>query len=492
MASRSRIVGVGVAAALARRHADLARDLGEQGAALGVGDALLALDRGPFGMTGHRGPEYSRLSWPDPRSPRAPRTPPSPPAGRTSEADDDEERRPPPPSERRPGRPRRRRQDDARRATAVQGRGDPAARPGRRRDRPPRFRARGAEAPRVAEPRGRDVRVRRDADLAGRHARLSGLRRRGHRRLRRRRRRAVRDGRVGRRRGRPGAGGRARPRRRTPPPASSSTSATARTPTRRPPSTRCAPRSATRSRRSSSRSAPPRSFSGYVDLVHRKAYRWDGHDEVEIPIPDDLADEVARRRDQLLEAASEADDDVMTKYLEGEEISDQELEACLRKGVKDSVLAPVLVGWAAKGIGLRGAARRDRALPALARRRAAGQGRRTRPARRSRSPADENGPLLVRVFKTTADPFVGRLTYLRVLSGTLHSQAHVWNATRERGRADRPAAAAPRQGAGADRRAQGRRDRRGRQAGRDRDRRHAVAAREAARPAAARRSRSRR
>src|SRR4029453_11205198 len=44
--------------------------------------------------------------------------------------------------------------------------------------------------------------------------------------------------------------------------------------------------------------------------------------------------------------------------------------------------------------------------------------------------ADENGPLLVRVFKTTADPFVGRLTYLRVLSGTLHSQAHVWNTTR--------------------------------------------------------------
>ena len=61
--------------------------------------------------------------------------------------------------------------------------------------------------------------------------------------------------------------------------------------------------------------------------------------------------------------------------------------------------------------------------------------RRPRPtdkARRrpSRSPADENGPLLVRVFKTTADPFVGRLTYLRVLSGTLHSQAHVWNASR--------------------------------------------------------------
>ena len=58
--------------------------------------------------------------------------------------------------------------------------------------------------------------------------------------------------------------------------------------------------------------------------------------------------------------------------------------------------------------------------------RAEGQGRQ----RTSRSQPDPNGPLLVRVFKTAADPFVGRLTYLRVLSGTLHSQGHVWNATK--------------------------------------------------------------
>ena len=63
------------------------------------------------------------------------------------------------------------------------------------------------------------------------------------------------------------------------------------------------------------------SFSGYVDLVHRKAFRWDGKQETEIPIPDELAGEVDRRRDQLLEAAAEADDDVLTKYLEGEDIS---------------------------------------------------------------------------------------------------------------------------------------------------------------------------
>ena len=170
------------------------------------------------------------------------------------------------------------------------------------------------------------------------------------------------------------------------------------------------------------------SFSGYVDLVHRKAYQWDGSKEVEIPIPDAMTAEVARRRDQLLEAAAEADDDVLTKYLEGEEIADHELEVCLRKGVKDSILAPVLVGSAVKGIGLRGLLDAIvRYLPSPA------DEAPVKAADKAGSTvevaADEAGPLLVRVFKTTADPFVGRLTYLRVLSGTLHSQAHVWNAT---------------------------------------------------------------
>jgi elongation factor G len=169
-------------------------------------------------------------------------------------------------------------------------------------------------------------------------------------------------------------------------------------------------------------------FEGYVDLVHRKAWRWNGTTEVEIPIPDELADEVARRRDQLLEAAAEADDDVLTKYLEGEEIADPELEACLRKGVKESILAPVLVGSAATGIGLR--ALLDaivRYLPSPADEPPASATDKS--GSTVEIEADSDGPLLVRVFKTTADPFVGRLTYLRVLSGTLRSQAHVWNST---------------------------------------------------------------
>ena len=170
-------------------------------------------------------------------------------------------------------------------------------------------------------------------------------------------------------------------------------------------------------------------FEGYVDLVHRKAWRLEGGKEVEIPIPAELAAEVALRRDQLLEAAAEADDEVLTKYLEGDEISDPELEACLRKGVKESILAPVLIGSATKGIGLRGLLDAIvRYLPSPA------DEAPTQATDKSGAtvgvPADESGPLLVRVFKTTADPFVGRLTYLRVLSGTLHSQAHIWNSTR--------------------------------------------------------------
>jgi elongation factor G len=171
------------------------------------------------------------------------------------------------------------------------------------------------------------------------------------------------------------------------------------------------------------------SFEGYVDLVHRKAWRLEGGKEIEVPIPGELETEVAARRDQLLEAAAEADDDVLTKYLEGEEVSDPELEACLRKGVKDSVLAPVLVGSATKGIGLR--ALLDaivRYLPSPADE--APVEATDKSGAVVEVPADESGPLLARVFKTTADPFVGRLTYLRIFSGTLRSQAHVWNATR--------------------------------------------------------------
>ena len=170
-------------------------------------------------------------------------------------------------------------------------------------------------------------------------------------------------------------------------------------------------------------------FSGYVDLVHRKAYRFDGGKETEIPIPAELSDEVARRRDQLLEAAAEADDAVFEKYLSEEEISDAELDACLHKGVRESVLAPVVVASAAKGIGL--TALLDAIVRYLPSPEEEGPYAATDKAGKEvKVDAAASGPLLVRVFKTAADPFVGRLTYLRVLSGTLKSQAGVYNASK--------------------------------------------------------------
>jgi elongation factor G len=168
-------------------------------------------------------------------------------------------------------------------------------------------------------------------------------------------------------------------------------------------------------------------FAGYVDLVRRKAYQLQGGKEVEGPIPANLEGEVATRRDQLIEAASEADDDVMTKYLEGEEITDAELEDCVKKAVRSGMVAPVLVGSASKDIGVR--ALTDAIVKYLPSPAEAGDiVAIDAKGKENRVVADTNGPLVARVFKTTADPFVGRLTYLRILSGTMQGQAQAWNA----------------------------------------------------------------
>ncbi len=121
---------------------------------------------------------------------------------------------------------------------------------------------------------------------------------------------------------------------------------------------------------------------------------------------------------------------MLTKYLEGEEISDPELEACLRTGVKESILAPVLVGSAAKGIGMRGLLDAFvRYLPSPADE-APTTAHEPKTGDPIEVPADPAGPLLARAFKTSADPYVGRLTYIRILSGTLRSQGHAWNVDR--------------------------------------------------------------
>jgi len=170
-------------------------------------------------------------------------------------------------------------------------------------------------------------------------------------------------------------------------------------------------------------------FTGYVDLLHRKAYQVQGGKEVEVPVPANLADEVATRRDELLEAASEADDDVLTKYLEGEEISDAELETCLHKAIRAGIVAPVLVGSASKDIGVRALINAIvHYLPSSAE--FSDITVTDSKGKEVQLSTAADSPLVARVFKTTADPFVGRLTYIRILSGTLHGQGQAWNSTR--------------------------------------------------------------
>ena len=170
-------------------------------------------------------------------------------------------------------------------------------------------------------------------------------------------------------------------------------------------------------------------FTGFVDLLHKKAYQLQGGKEVEIPIPADLADEVASRRDQLLEAAAEGDDDVLVKYLDGEDISDDEFEMCLHKAVRSGLVAPVLVGSVAKDIGVR--ALMNAIVHYLPSPVEEGEIVVTdSKGKEVKLPISMDGPVVARVFKTTADPFVGRLTYLRVLTGTLQGQAQAWNGTR--------------------------------------------------------------
>ena len=165
-------------------------------------------------------------------------------------------------------------------------------------------------------------------------------------------------------------------------------------------------------------------FAGIVSLIEGKAYMGDKGTPGDVPA--DMAAAVASAREQLVEAVAEADDDLLAKYLEGEELSEEELTGALRKGIAAGVVCPVFAGSSAKNIGVckfLDALVADCPSPAdvavHSAKNAAGD---------EQLPADANGPLAAMVFKTSADQFVGRLNYLRVISGTLKADSHVWNA----------------------------------------------------------------
>ena len=145
-------------------------------------------------------------------------------------------------------------------------------------------------------------------------------------------------------------------------------------------------------------------------------------------VPSELADEVESARERLIEAAAESDDELADRYLGGEELTAGEIEAALRGAVLRGELVPILAASATENIGVAeflAMARSylpspaDGAKPRLSK---AGSGDAADYA------ADPNGPLAALVFKTTADPFVGKLSLFRVYQGTIRSNSEVWDA----------------------------------------------------------------
>ena len=161
-------------------------------------------------------------------------------------------------------------------------------------------------------------------------------------------------------------------------------------------------------------------FSGVLDLLNMKVYK--GKDRgIEIEeVPEAFQQEAIVRREKMMDAAAEGDDALAMKYLEGEPLSEAEIEHGLLVGVETGRVVPVLLGSALSGIGV--ATLLDRIVGEL-----------PSPVDVPKELApDPNGPLAGFVFKSTADPFVGKINFVRIFSGTLRTDTAVLNSTRNK------------------------------------------------------------
>src|SRR5215217_6024491 len=174
-------------------------------------------------------------------------------------------------------------------------------------------------------------------------------------------------------------------------------------------------------------------FEGIVDLVEMKAiiYKDDlGAEWEETETPAGMRDLAEEYRENLLEAIADQDEDLMVMYLEGEEIEPDQIRAAIRKATLEIEMTPVFVGSAFKNKGVQplldGVI--DYLPSPLDRPPVVGI---TREGEEVALEADENGPLAALAFKVQSDPHVGRLTYMRVYSGTLKAGSYVRNTTKD-------------------------------------------------------------
>lgn len=169
-------------------------------------------------------------------------------------------------------------------------------------------------------------------------------------------------------------------------------------------------------------------FKGIIDLISQKAYFGSQSKEGKIPL--DLEGEVSSFREKLVEAAVEAEDELIAKYLEGEEIGTDEIQRGIQKGVKARKLFPVLVGSALQNIGIPllldailAFLPSPQEVPVIVKKPSSGEEVKISPSPKA--------PLVAFVFKTTADPYMGKLSYFRVFSGVLTSNSQAWNSNKE-------------------------------------------------------------
>ena len=175
-------------------------------------------------------------------------------------------------------------------------------------------------------------------------------------------------------------------------------------------------------------------FKGVVDIIANKAYVFADHSGKamsEAPVPADLASEVEEYRGKLMEYAAETDEELLGKYLETMELDQEEFEKGLVAAVKDCTLYPVVAVSGGKMVGVQQLLDNIvRLLPSSASA-APAIGKANNGEDVARKPS-ESEPFSAFVFKTTADPFVGKINVLRVMSGVLKPDATYYNATKDK------------------------------------------------------------
>ena len=171
-------------------------------------------------------------------------------------------------------------------------------------------------------------------------------------------------------------------------------------------------------------------FKGLVNVLTGKSYMYKGDgskDFTEGDVPADMADAVSSARETLVERAVEADDEMMMRYLDGEEISVDELQGVLRKAVCSRSIFPIIPGSGTGNIGV------YQVMDMVTDYMPSPKDMLNRAALRGEEAVkiapDEKGPFLGFVFKVMVDPYVGKLSFVKVFSGTLTSDQTVFNVT---------------------------------------------------------------